>query len=61
MNAFLLNFVSLLGWNLKKTIYTKNVRVLFEKICIFHSNSSVPPNNINVFVFMFQDNDEDVV
>ena len=39
MNAFLLNFVSLLGWNLKKTISRKNVRVLLEKICIFHSNS----------------------
>ena len=32
-----------------------------REICIFHSNSSVPPNNINVFVFMFHDNDEDVV
>ena len=39
MNAFLWNFVILLGWNLKKTISRKNVRVLLEKICIFHSNS----------------------
>ena len=49
---------------MKKTISRKNVRVLFEKICIFHSNSFLSLralNNSHVFVLMFQDNDEDVV